>query len=63
MLVEPGAMAAPIKEIIEGPTKRAFRTWNVSDAEEITGATTACTSERALGTHVWVFVLFKSSPM
>jgi hypothetical protein len=41
MLVEPGAMAAPMKEIIDGPTKRALRTWNVSDAAEMTGATTA----------------------
>jgi hypothetical protein len=41
IVVEPGAIAAPIKEIIEGPTRRAFRAWKVSEAEEIRGETTA----------------------
>jgi hypothetical protein len=41
MLVEFGAMAAPIKDIIQEPTRRVLRAWKVSDAEEITGATTA----------------------
>lgn len=63
MSLEPGAMEAPIKEIMQGPTSRAFRAWKVSDADEMTGARTAWTSERALGTHVWAAVLLRSSPM
>jgi hypothetical protein len=41
MLVDPGAIAAPMKDNIAGPTRRSFRAWNVSDAEEMMGATTA----------------------
>jgi hypothetical protein len=52
MLLDPGAMAAPMNETMHGTTRRAFRAWNVSDAEEMRGETTAWTSERAFGTHV-----------
>jgi hypothetical protein len=63
MLVDPGAIAAPMNDNIAGPTRNNFRAWNVSDADEIMGATTAWTSERALGTHVWVALLSRSVPM
>ena len=56
-------MAAPMKEIIQGPTRRAFRAWKVSDAEEMRGEMTACTSERELGTQVWAVVLLRSFPI
>jgi len=39
--LEPGAMAEPMKEIIQGPTSKVFRAWKVSDAEEIRGDITA----------------------
>ena len=41
MLLEPGAIAAPMKDIEAGPTRSAFRAWNVSEAEEIMGQSTA----------------------
>jgi hypothetical protein len=63
MLGEPGAIAAPMNEIVVKPTMRGFRAWKVSDADARTGARTAWTSERAFGTHVWVFGLLRSSPM
>jgi hypothetical protein len=60
MLLEPGAIAQPMNDTIDGPTRRALRAWNVSDAEEIKGASTACTSDNAFGTHVPVSVLLRS---
>lgn len=41
MLVDPGAIAHPIREISAGPTSKALRAWKVSDAEEMIGAKTA----------------------
>lgn len=63
MLVDPGAMAAPMNEMTHGTTRRAFRAWNVSEAEEMRGETTAWTSDRALGTHVCAAGLSRSLPM
>ena len=53
MLPEPGAMAAPINEMRQLPTRSSLRAWKVSDAEEMSGEMTACTSESEFGTHVW----------
>lgn len=63
MLLDPGAMAAPIKEMIHEPTSRILRAWNVSEAEEMTGPRTAWTSESALGTHVWAATPSRSAPI
>lgn len=52
MLVAPGAIAAPTKAITEGTTKSCFRAWKVSEADEMIGEMTACTSDKALGIHV-----------
>lgn len=41
MLVDPGAMAAPMKEMTEEPTSSVLRAWKVSEAEEMTGPSTA----------------------
>lgn len=41
MLPEPGAIPDPTKAIAAGPTKSTLRAWNVSDAEEMSGAKTA----------------------
>ena len=49
---EPGAMAAPIRETMQEPTRIAFRAWKVSDADEMTGPKTAWTRESELGIHV-----------
>ncbi len=45
-------MAAPTKEMTDVPTRRVFRAWKVSEADEIKGQMTAWTSEREFGTHV-----------
>lgn len=63
MLLDPGAIAEPMKDITEQPTRSDFRAWKVSEAEEITGATTAWTSERAFGTHVSRTGSLRSLPM
>lgn len=57
MSLDPGAIAAPMNEMIELPTRISFRAWKVSEAEERIGAKTAWTRESALGTQVWVGVL------
>ena len=49
---EPGAMADPTNDTTQEPTRMIFRAWKASDAEEMTGPRTACTSERLLGTQV-----------
>ena len=41
MLPEPGAIADPMNDIKQATTMIVFRAWNVSDAEEMIGATTA----------------------
>lgn len=45
-------MAAPMKEMSEDPTSKVLRAWKVSDADAMSGQTTAWTSERLLGTQV-----------
>jgi hypothetical protein len=62
-LLEPGAIAAPMNEMMHGTTSRVFRAWNVSEAEEMSGEITAWTSDRALGIQVCVAVPFRSVPM
>lgn len=63
MLCEPGAMAAPMSEINDDPTRMVLRAWKVSEAEEMTGPKTAWTSEREFGTHVCVCGLSRLSPI
>ena len=46
-----------MNEMAELHTSMNLRAWKVSDAEEIMGARTACTSERAFGTQVSTGVL------
>jgi hypothetical protein len=41
MLPEPGAMADPINDIRHDATSIIFRAWKASDAEEMTGPSTA----------------------
>lgn len=41
MLLDPGAMAAPMKEINEVATSSVLRAWKVSEADDITGPSTA----------------------
>lgn len=62
-LLEPGAMAEPMNDMTHGTTSRSFRAWNVSEADEMRGEITACTSDRALGIQVWVAVPSRSVPM
>ncbi len=52
MLWDPGAIAAPMKEMIAVPTRRSFRAWKVSDADEMSGEMTACTRDNEFGTQV-----------
>ena len=63
MLLDPGAIAAPMKETVELPTRMIFLAWNTSDVEDRMGARTAWTSDSALGTQVWVAVASRLSPM
>ena len=63
ILLDPGAIAEPMNDTVELTTSISFRAWKVSDAEEMTGATTAWTKESALGTQVCVDVLWRLSPM
>jgi hypothetical protein len=63
MLCEPGAMAEPTNDTTQHAIMMSLRAWKVSEAEEMMGASTACTSARALGTHVCAGVLCRLSPM
>lgn len=63
MFCAPGPIAAPTKEMRQDPTRSIFRAWKVSDAEEISGQITACTSDSALGTQVSAAELSKLVPM
>ena len=53
-------IAPPMKGIVVKLTRRDFRAWKVSEAEAGIGARTR---ERAFGTHVWVFELWRSFPI
>jgi hypothetical protein len=63
MFWEPGAMAAPISDMSEEPTRMVLRAWKVSDPNEMTGPSTAWTRESELGTQVWAAVLLRLVPM
>jgi hypothetical protein len=63
MSFEPGAMAAPTKDITEVPTNKAFLAWKVSDADAISGQMTACTSDSEFGTHVSACELLRLVPI
>ena len=63
MSFDPGAMADPTKEITHDPTSKILRAWKVSDADEITGPSTACTRDRAFGTHVCASTPSRSRPI
>jgi hypothetical protein len=63
MLPDPGAIAEPIKETTADPTSSSLRAWNVSEAEDMIGLSTAWTSESEFGTHVWAAVFSRSVPM
>ena len=60
---DPGAMPHPTNDMSEVTTSSSFLAWNLSDAEDNSGATTAWTSERAFGTQVSVGTLLRSLPM
>ena len=63
MSLAPGAIAEPIRAMAQDATRIGFRTWKVSEIEDITGPITACTKASALGTQVWAFVFPRSAPM
>jgi tRNA-dihydrouridine synthase len=63
MSLEPGAIAAPMNDIVDAPTRINLRAWKVSDSDAIRGAKTACTTERELGTQVPATVLLRSASM
>lgn len=63
MSFDPGAMAEPMNEIKEEPTRMNFLAWKVSEAAEMTGPRTACTRDSELGTQVWVSGLSRALPM
>ena len=52
-----------MNDITEDPTSINLRAWNVSEADEMTGANTACTRDKELGIHVWVGVLCRLAPI
>ena len=52
-----------MKETTQDATTMGLRAWNVSDAEEMTGPSTACTKDRELGIQVSAAVLLRSRPM
>lgn len=63
MSFDPGAIAAPTKEIRDVPTSSGFLAWKVSEADAMSGLITAWTSDKAFGTQVSAGELFKSVPM
>jgi hypothetical protein len=52
MLLDPGAIPEPMKEMTDMLTNSAFLAWKVSEAEEMTGERTACTSDSAFSIQV-----------
>lgn len=56
-------MAAPMNESIHGPTRNSFRAWKASEAEAMSGETTAWTRESEFGTQDSAALLLRSSPM
>ena len=63
ILLDPGAIPAPMKEMTDRPTNSVFLAWNVSEAEEMTGERTACTSDSAFSIQVWDGVALRLFPM
>lgn len=63
MSFDPGAIAEPTNDTNEVATRRVFLAWKVSEAEEMRGLITACTSESEFGTQVCEGVPSKLVPM